>query len=80
MTLSEQWQGIESAPRDADLLLLYQPGDEYSRTGWFDGVSGSWISYDADGEWPIYPTHWQPLPEPPASLRSRSHKGGSNGN
>jgi hypothetical protein len=68
------WQPIETAPKDADVLLLFaegwgvQPGywDEHrwlcvetqDLTGGSMGDSG--------------PTHWMPLPDPPPSHRSRA--------
>jgi hypothetical protein len=56
------WRPIDAAPNDADLLLLWQRGDRFPRTGFWDEDAGLWISFDAGGEWPIYPEIWMPLP------------------
>lgn len=71
--MSEDWQPIETAPKDRRLLLW----DGHDMLIGFWGVSPSpycfagWTTgwetasgYDV-GYAPISPTHWQPLPEPP---------------
>jgi hypothetical protein len=64
------WQPIETAPKDKD-ILLYCP--EYK--GIYIGQS--WTAYDEEENYTyfwvsqigeVYPTHWQPLPEPPTGV------------
>lgn len=76
-----KWQPIETAPKTGDAVLLWKPDEravgEYTVVGYYgqipqhDGhwviVGGSPLGYfstvaNADQD---YPTHWQPLPEPP---------------
>lgn len=68
--MSEEWQDIETAPKDGTDVLLYRT--HWSRAvpvvaGWFEDA---WYTFDHDGE--KVPelggiTHWQPLPPPPTS-------------
>jgi len=56
-----EWQPIETAPKDGTRVLL----------GFMGGtvLSGSWRhGWAADGSLQndLRPTHWQPLPNPPA--------------
>lgn len=56
------WQPIETAPKDSTEILAWD-GDEI-KIVWWGGLNG-WLFSD---DWiRVYPTHWQPLPEPPAS-------------
>ena len=71
------WQPIETAPKDGTVILLYSPekwdsdgmwigwwfdeGDSREH-GWYDSESASHKASFLNGE----PTHWHPLPEPPA--------------
>jgi hypothetical protein len=61
------WQPIETAPKDGEVILLYD-GD---RIKW-SVVSGAWRWdwpspqwADKDGGLYAKPSHWMPLPEPP---------------
>lgn len=67
----QQWQPIETAPRDETEVLLYAAAGVFSDTGlgYWDGKMWScgWNKEFRN------PTHWMPLPTPPA-LQS----GGSN--
>ena len=71
----QQWQPIETAPKDDTMLLLWSMGihlgswrvdDGYSgdeEPSWFDNSYDSFTTgYSAS---PLNPTHWMPLPEPP---------------
>ncbi len=66
----QQWLPIESAPKDGTEIMLYSLGDVgvcYWRdddvmTGW------TWGLCKAFG----LPTHWQPLPPPPASPQEQT--------
>lgn len=81
------WRDIESAPRDGtSILVTAQHGPPASRyysvarwedannegAGWFDGTVGSW-AYEELLE--IHPTHWRPLPDPPAGLQTNAGGG-----
>ena len=69
---ADQWRDIESAPKDGTKVLLYWPH--------WSGVAV--IGYNADHRWISMvklsdeqdpgPTHWQPLPSPPAQ---ETHRG-----
>ncbi len=63
------WQPIETAPKDGTEILTFQPRLSYR--GFFVvvrfdaemwGGDGGW----SDGEYHYRPTHWMPLPDPPA--------------
>ena len=71
-----KWQPIETAPKDAD-ILLYGPSSDGPRV-----TEGYWMKaqydYEFDRTHPAFwfsmdggftkkypPTHWMPLPEPP---------------
>lgn len=59
-----KWQPIDTAPKDGMPVLLWEPdaGEIFGRfVGDFE--LGEW--WDDEGEI-RYPTHWYPLPEPPA--------------
>jgi hypothetical protein len=74
--LSDQWQPIETAPKDSSSILIYTPNSQHKvREAWWA------IPYEGslDGYWstPVCPngrgytilpsaaTHWMPLPAPP---------------
>ena len=67
-----QWQGIESAPRDGKAVLLWVPADDgwdaYVASGWYESGAFDRRWYAAVDENPLspQPTHWMPLPTPPA--------------
>jgi hypothetical protein len=55
-----RWRPIDTAPHDGTWLLLYHP----------DGMMtvGCWVGGEAPDE--NDPTHWMPLPPPPAWVQS----------
>jgi hypothetical protein len=62
------WQPIETAPRDGTPILGVS-GSTMTTVEWDGDIGGYWSlivcgSYAEDGEW--WPTHWMPLPNPPA--------------
>jgi hypothetical protein len=75
--IADEWQPIETAPKDGSCVLVTGrfggrqrpiPCDAWQRTPrivWFE-MHRTWLGFPSgkalDGE----PTHWRPLPEPPA--------------
>lgn len=59
-----EWQPIETAPKDGTDILGWDGGDitvcRFSRGSWELSVTG-WYAEDSDFD----PTHWMNLPEPP---------------
>lgn len=72
---SPRWQPIETAPKDADVVLLYregwgvQPGYWYDMVGSGDDGPPRWIATETQGlsggTMGDGPTHWMPLPQAP---------------
>lgn len=69
------WQPIETAPKTGCYVLLARDHglDDMAMEGyWRDEINegrfpAGWVmSIDPDTSWPVEPTHWMPLPEPPA--------------
>jgi len=72
----DQWQPIETAPKDRR-ILLYQSGGggEYYTPAWQKIFTGFWWddwyenehfwTADEDRGFEVNPTHWMPLPAPP---------------
>lgn len=64
------WQPIGTAPKDADLILLYLDGSGV-RPGYWEDLRepGFWCAVESQGltggKWYSEPTHWMPLPAPP---------------
>ena len=75
-----EWQPIETAPKDGRTIQLGKVGREHVYSaqwelepGWaWKGVSPCWAVYMADDDYYSFyldaewPTHWKPLPAPPA--------------
>lgn len=61
------WQSIETAPKDGTTILfaLHDYGMASVDFGWYNGQV--WRNYEGDL---LFPTHWMPLPDPPASSRA----------
>jgi hypothetical protein len=76
------WQPIETAPKDAESLLLAE--EDYVTTGfWHDGSEcyghrggAGWFSEDDRCSLltarNIHPTHWKPLPAAPVETRKEA--------
>lgn len=78
-----EWQPIETAPKDDDLILLYLEGSGVRPGYWDDDQrwddklkryvegNGRWLAVESQcltgGGWQTAPTHWMPLPDPPVS-------------
>ena len=65
------WQTIETAPKDGTPILGWD-GTQITSIFWDDpsyGLNGLW-RVSCPGEWAdddsFFPSHWMPLPEPPA--------------
>lgn len=64
-----EWRDISSAPRDGTWFLACatQPGWRATRIVRFQYPDDRFPINDDGGIWPSAPTHWRPLPTPPAS-------------
>lgn len=64
-----EWQPIETAPKVGDFRLVYVNGVVCKAMRWI--VNGEDRGWFQDGVWcdAIRPTHWMPLPDPPAVSR-----------
>lgn len=63
------WEPIETAPDMTAILLFHEYYSHGRVRHGYRGRDGLWRGVNADGtEGPIRfePTHWMPLPEPPA--------------
>jgi hypothetical protein len=64
-----EWQPIETAPKDGTQIIGFRWPCEDNRKAWphmcsiahWDGFNWRWMN----GHY-LPPTHWMPLPEPPA--------------
>lgn len=56
-----EWQDISTAPKDGSTVLIW---DEEVLAAEF--VFGVWEPIGWDDHVEIHPTHWMPLPDPPA--------------
>lgn len=74
MSEHDDWQPIETAPKDESLILVYGPcevdGESYpAQVGiaFYHKIRDRWIG--ENNGYVIYtPTHWRPLPPPPQPL------------
>ena len=61
-----EWQPIETAPKDGTTVLAVLDGCMTTISMY--QAKQEWIlEHDGghDPRWPLKPTHWMPLPEPP---------------
>ena len=56
------WRPISEAPLDGRRVLVFQPPGIWE-VAVFSRYDHSWV---AAVNHPLHPTHWMPLPEPPA--------------
>ena len=67
-----EWQPIKTAPKDGTLFLAWEAHYPYANVArWFQGRV-YWLAEELQlaytGSWSGHPpTHWMPLPDPPAS-------------
>lgn len=72
-----QWQLIETAPKDMDVLLLYQDGEGVQPGYWYDsGGQQCWLAVETQGltGGKMQPTHWMPLPLAPLAREGPPHE------
>lgn len=68
-----EWKDIESAPKKANILLLYDVIKSDMHIGYYSERSARWLLYHEEGPCEpgsmyrivLEPTHWMPLPEAP---------------
>lgn len=68
---AEAWQPIETAPKDGTPILITRPTRHQTEEGWHvvRWDDDWWTCHDGQFDAPLRgsgPTHWQPLPAPPA--------------
>jgi hypothetical protein len=72
MMVTDEWQPIETAPKDGMPVLGYADGDMatvvWRMSATYGERAGTWAlvtsgSFAEDDRW--WPTHWMPLPEAP---------------
>jgi hypothetical protein len=72
----EEWQPIETAPKDGTLVDLWcklngvgrgvrRTDKKYAADSYSPNFPPCWGPYDGMEEGPLQPTHWRPLPKPP---------------
>jgi len=63
--LAKAWRPIEEAEKDWTSRLLYLPNTGIKiDIGHYDLIKRGWVAFKSLGI--VSPTHWMPLPEPPA--------------
>lgn len=65
-----EWQPIETAPKDGTTILTWQKGFKPATSRWVEKTtpkhgykSSGW--YDSGFDAKAFPTHWKPIPTPP---------------
>ena len=73
-TGGEEWQPIETAPKDGRTILIGAAGPRVCAAFWMNDWYGDkslpgWMMDGMDEEYGSYknPTHWMPLPAPPTA-------------
>jgi hypothetical protein len=68
------WQPIETAPKDGTPILITRPTKFKVEEGWhvvrWEDDEDWWVCHDGKFDTMLRgnePTHWQPLPAPPAT-------------
>ena len=57
------WQPIETAPKDGQLVMIWNKSYKIALQGRWEGEDTGWVGDDVI----LFPTHWRPLPAPPVS-------------
>jgi hypothetical protein len=60
----DEWQPIETAPKDGTTILIFVSG-ECETVCWDGGWFLGWFDTWDDPVMAHYPTHWMPMPKPP---------------
>jgi hypothetical protein len=63
--MTQDWQPIDSAPKDGTRILLHPGLKGYSVVGRRSLINHWWESLP--GRYQVRPTHWMALPDPPVS-------------
>lgn len=78
LKMMDEWQPLDTIPEDVD-ALIYTPERRFMVSSPNDGMVESiepahmavahreGESHITDGEYSFFPTHWMPLPAPPAA-------------
>lgn len=69
--MSDDWQLIATAPKewlaaDSKRAIILRRGDRVTAGSWAEAPRAGWISWDGGFSRREPPTHWMPLPDPPA--------------
>jgi hypothetical protein len=67
--MSEEWQPIETAPRDGTVIRLRQGNLAPCHAQW---TKGEW--YWIEFQHPSKPTEWQPLSEPSVNFEAKRRR------
>lgn len=70
--VEQDWQPIETAPKDGTTIILHVDWEPLTVAGFWDVASGVWcVKWDSHplngGFYPV--THWRPLPTAPAAAK-----------
>lgn len=72
LAIGDHWQPIETAPMDGTEVILFYPhlcNDGFVTAGYFHGAQDDYESHwyaDLVNGGASPPTHWKPMPKPPA--------------
>lgn len=65
VTVTEDWQPIETAPKDGTEILVYEPNFEHAAIYVCKYDDPVWIEAGGECYATWQPTHWMPLPKAP---------------
>lgn len=76
MSKYDEWQPIETAPKDGTRFLAYEDGNHYAlewvpempNDGYWKCLCGQFVTITPE------PTHWRPLPAPPLTAAKGAHQ------
>jgi hypothetical protein len=72
---SSGWQPIETAPKDGTWFLAHEPGESMKAMRWDTDTRDKNHAWRDHELLKYEPTHWMPLPDPPAALASLQQEG-----
>ncbi len=83
-TAAQEWQTMETAPLDENVLMVWRPVDAEKRPWHVEVVIAQLSSYEAGSIWlagryqpASHVSHWMPLPDPPLAARPQGVNHGS---